>query len=263
MKKLRKYAIVIKVSLSNAIAYRAATIARFCFYTLFVYVFMCLWRAIYQEGSVRGYGYAQIVWYLIMTEFVGYACATNVYNDMNADVKSGAIAYQLGRPAHYVFYHLANSIGQVLLNFVSFGVLAVLLGLAFVGPLPAFRHAALPPLALSLTLSILLNYFILMLIGLSAFVMEDNYALYLVYQKLTFMLGMFLPVEFLPSWLQPVAKNLPFSYVHWAPARILVNYSPEICMELIPRQAAWIAAAIALTLFCYRLCVHRLELNGG
>ena len=263
MKKLKKYLIIARVSLGNAIMYRATLLSRFCFYTLFIYVFMSLWRAIYQEGSVHGYSYAQIVWYLIMTEFVGFACGTNIYRSMNDDIKSGAVAYLIGRPTHYVFYQFANSMGQTLLSFVSFGVLAGVLGLLFVGPLPTFAIAGILPLMLSIALGILLNYFFLMLIGLSAFIIEDNFAFYLIYQKLCFMLGMFLPVEFLPAWLQPIAKNLPFSYVSWAPAKILVDYSPDLCLELIPRQAAWVLVSVALTLAFYRVCVRRLQVNGG
>lgn len=263
MKKLRKYAVITRVSLSNAIAYRAATLSRFCFYTLFIYVFMSLWRAIYQEGNVHGYSYTQMVWYLIMTEFVAFACGTGIFGAMNDEIKSGSIAYQLGRPTHYVLYQFANAMGQVLVNILSFGVLAAALGFLFVGPLFTFTWAGVPPLILSVFLSILLHYFLLMLIGLSAFVLEDNFALFLIYQKVTFMLGMFLPVEFLPAWLQAVAKNLPFSYIHWAPAKIFVNYTPEVCLEIIPRQAAWVLCAIGLTLFCYRLCARRLQVNGG
>lgn len=263
MKKLRKYAVITRVSLSNAIAYRAATLSRFCFYTLFIYVFMSLWRAIYQEGNVHGYSYTQMVWYLIMTEFVAFACGTGIFGAMNDEIKSGSIAYQLGRPTHYVLYQFANAMGQVLVNILSFGVLAAALGFLFVGPLSTFTWAGVPPLILSVFLSILLHYFLLMLIGLSAFVLEDNFALFLIYQKVTFMLGMFLPVEFLPAWLQAVAKNLPFSYIHWAPAKIFVNYTPEVCLEIIPRQAAWVLSAIGLTLFCYRLCARRLQVNGG
>lgn len=263
MKGLRKYVVITRVSLSNAVTYRASILSRFCFYTLFIYVFMSLWRAIYQEGSVHGYTYTQMVWYLIMTEFVGFACGTSIFTTMNEEVKSGAIAYQLGRPTHYVLYQFANSMGQVLLNFVSFAVLAVILGYIFVGPLTTFRWAGLPPLLLSVAISIVLNYFVHMLIGLSAFVLEDNFALYLIYQKATFMLGMLLPVEFLPSWLQPIVKNLPFSYVHWAPAKIFVEYSPQLCLELIPRQTAWALGAVALTLLWYRLCIRRLQVNGG
>jgi ABC-2 type transport system permease protein len=224
---------------------------------------MSLWRAIYQEGSVNGYSYEQMVWYLIMTEFIGFVCGTSIYTTLNEEVKSGAIAYHIGRPTHYIFYQFANSMGQMILNFISFGILAGILGLIFVGPLSTFRLAGLPPLLLSLALSLLLNYFFMILIGLSAFVMEDNFALYLIYQKACFMLGLFLPVEFLPVWLQNVAKYMPFSYVFWAPAKILVNYSPELCWEVIPRQAAWTAVCIALTLLVYRLSVRRLQVNGG
>jgi len=73
----------------------------------------------------------------------------------------------------------------------------------------------------------------------------------------------FLPVEFLPSWLQPVAKNLPFSYITWAPAKIFVDYSPELFWELIPRQAMWVAVIVTLTLLCYKFAVKRLNVNGG
>ena len=263
MKKLRKYAVITRISLSSEITCRAPLLSRFCFYTLFIYVFMSLWRAIYQEGSVHGYSYVQIVWYLIMTEFIAFACGSDVYNKLNEDVKSGAIAYLIGRPTHYVFYQLANSVGQIMLKFVSFGILAVALGFLFVGPLYTFTPAGLAPLLLSIALSIMLNYFFMMLIGLSAFVIEDNFALYIIYQKICFMLGMFLPVEFLPEWLQGIAKNLPFSYVFWAPAKIFVDFSPQLFMELVPRQAAWTLGAAVLTFAFYSLCVRKLQVNGG
>ena len=263
MKRLKKYMTIARVSLGNAIAYRAALLSRFCFYTLFIYVFMSLWRAIYKEGSVHGYSYTQIVWYLIMTEYIGFSCGNDIYRRMNEDVKSGAIAYLIGRPTHYVLYQFANSLGQIFLNLIGFGCLAGALGLIFVGPLGTFTLAAAPPLLLSVTLSVILNYFFLMLIGLSAFIMEDNFAIFLIYQKICFMFGMFLPVEFLPAWLQPVAKSLPFSYVYWAPAKIFVDYSPALFLELVPRQAAWALAAAALTLVCYRIGVRQLQVNGG
>ncbi|MCL1914603.1 MAG: hypothetical protein FWG10_12205 [Eubacteriaceae bacterium] len=260
---ISKYIMVVKVSLSNALAYRIAIYSRLCFYTLFVYVFMSLWGAIYKEGSVHGYTYTQIVWYLAMTEFVGYACTTDIYAVMNDEVKNGAIAYQLVRPTHYVSYQFANSIGQLIPNFVAFGVLGIALGLIFAGPLTYFSLAGILPLLLSLALGIALNFFIHMLIGLSSFVYEDNFALYLIYQKLTFMLGMFLPVEFLPQWLQPIAKALPFSYVHWAPAKLFVDYSPSLAVWLIIRQAGWVAAFSGLVVAIYRVCVARLQVNGG
>ena len=264
MTAIKKYTVIIRVSFANAIAYRVNTFSRFAFYTLFIYVFMNLWQAIYEKGSVHGYTYVQIVWYLIMTELIVFSSqGSAILNGINEDVKSGAIAYQLGRPVHYIFLYFTSTLGQVFLNLLSFGVLAAVLGHVFVGPLPTFRLAGILPLILSIALGLLIGSFFMALIGLSAFIFEDNFALFLIYQKICFMFGVFLPVEFLPSWLQPVAKNLPFSYITWAPAKIFVDYSPELCLELIPRQAMWAAAVIAATLLCYRLAVRRLNVNGG
>ncbi|NMA25800.1 MAG: hypothetical protein GX936_09070 [Clostridiales bacterium] len=263
MKILRKYAVIARVSLQNAIHYRVTTASAFLFYTLFIYVFTMLWRAIYREGSVNGYSYEQIVWYLIMTEFVGFVCGTGIFTAMNEDVKSGSIAYLLGRPTHYVFYQLANSAGQMLMNVITFGFLAAVLGLVFVGPLPGFNPASLPPVLLSVVLAVMINFFFMMLIGLSSFIIEDNFALYLIYQKLNFMLGMFLPVEFLPAWLQTVTKSLPFSYVFWAPGKLFVSYSPQLFRQLVSRQAAWAAALIVLTLLAHRAGIKKLQVNGG
>ncbi len=70
-------------------------------------------------------------------------------------------------------------------------------------------------------------------------------------------------MEFLPVWLQPVARSLPFSYIYWAPAKLFVNYSHALALELLPIQAAWTGLAVALALLCYRLGVRRLQVNGG
>ncbi len=246
MKRLHKYIVIARVSLANAIAYRASVVSRMLFYTLFIYVFMSLWRAIYREGAVHGYSYNQIVWYLIMTEMVAFSLRTGIYAQMNDDVRSGAIAYQIGRPVHYVLFQYATCLGESAFNLVAFGSLAAALGLIFVGPLATLSLASAPAVLLSMLLGLTIQFFFQMMIGLLSFIMEDNFAFFLIYQKLVFMLGMFLPVEFLPDWLQSIAKALPFSYVCWAPAKLFVNFSPELAARCShassagrPRASRW------------------------
>jgi len=261
---IRKYVVIARVSLANALNYRASVITGFIAYTLYIYIFMGLWRAIYQEGSVHGYTYTQIVWYLTMTELVGFfAGGSSIFRIMNDDVKSGAIAYLVGRPVHYVTYQLSNAVGQAAFNFGAFGILAAVLGFAFVGPLHGFSFINFPAIILSVALGFLLQFFFMMLIGLSAFFIEDNFAMYLIFSKLTFMLGTFLPVEFLPSWLEPIAKALPFSYISWAPAKLFVNFSPGLFAELVPRQVMWTVLIAFFTLLCYHAAERKLQINGG
>ena len=262
--RIHKYATISRVSLSNAINYRASMLSGFLAFTLYIYIFMGLWRVIYQEGGVYGYTYRQIVWYLTMTELVGYfAGAAAVYRTMSDDVKTGAIAYLLGRPVHYIAYQLINALGQAAFNIFAYGLLAIVLGFAFVGPLPGFSAINIPAIFVSVALGFLLQYFFMALIGLTAFYIEDNFAIYLIFNKLTFMLGTFLPVEFLPPRLLPIVKALPFSYVSWAPAKLFVDFSPRLFMELVPLQAMWTAVLLAATLLCYRAAAKRLQINGG
>lgn len=263
MKRIKKYWVIARISLQNALTYRASVLTKFVMYTLFIYVFMRLWTTIYQDGSVHGYSLVQIVWYLIMTELIAFGFSTNIYRTMNSDVRDGTIAYMIGRPTHYILYQLANALGQTMLNIALFSVLASALGLLFVGPLPTFSLASMPIIAISIGLGLSINFFFLMLIGLSSFVMEDNFAVYLIYQKLAFMLGVFLPVEFLPQWLQAIARNLPFSYVAWAPAKLFVNYSAPLFWELVPRQAMWLAVVFTATFAAYHAMAKRLQTNGG
>lgn len=263
MKRLRKYFVIARIHVQNAFNYRAPVVSGLLFYTLFITVFFYLWQAIYKEGSVSGYTHAQVVWYLIITELVVFGCRIPIVGQINEDVKTGSMAYLLNRPMHYIAYQASSAVGSVAVNLMFCGPLAMALGLIFVGPVPGFQWAGLPLMLLSMLMGIALQFFCLMAIGLTAFRLEDNFAIYLIFQKLVFMLGMFLPVEFLPDWLQGIARALPFSYVAWAPAKLFVDFSWKLFLQIAPVQLLWIGVALGLSLVMYRGGMRNLQANGG
>ena len=263
MKGLRKYGVIARVHVQNAFNYRARVVSGLLFYTLFIFVFFSLWGAIYKEGSVHGYTHGQVVWYLIVTELVVFGCRIPIVGEINEDIKTGNMAYLLNRPAHYIAYQAAAAVGHVAVNLLFTGTLAVALGMVFVGPVPNFQWAALPLMLFSVVLGITLQFFALMAVGLTAFRLEDNSAVYLIYQKLVFMLGMFLPVEFLPGWLQGIARVLPFSYVAWGPARLFVDFSWGLFLQVVPMQVLWISVMLGVSLLMYRGGMRNLQANGG
>ncbi len=263
MNNLRKYAVVARIHVQNAFNYRARVVSGLLFYTLFIFVFFSLWQAIYQEGSVHGYTHGQVVWYLIVTELVVFGCRIPIVGEINEDVKTGSMAYLLNRPVHYIAYQVAAAIGHVVVNLMFTGTLAVALGLMFVGPIPGFQWIGLPLMLLSMLMGITLQFFCLMAVGLTAFRLEDNSAIYLIYQKLVFMLGMFLPVEFLPGWLQGIARVLPFSYVAWGPAKLFVDFSWGLFLQVAPMQLLWIGVAVGISVVMYRGGMRNLQTNGG
>jgi ABC-2 type transport system permease protein len=263
MKFIRKYSTVLRISLQNAFVYRSNAIGGLLFYSLFIFVFFNLWRAIYQGGEVAGYTMTQMVWYLCMTELIVFGCKSSVFSQMNEDVKSGNIAYQLNRPYHYVIYQFSNAAGGMVFNLILYGALAIILGLVMVGPIPGFRFLLLPFGLLSAVLGMIINFFLMMTLGLTAFRLEENTAFFLIYQKLVFMLGMFIPLEFLPKWIQNIALCLPFSYVAWAPARLIVAFSWDFFWQVVPMQLLWAVVSVAFSLGMYNYGVRGIQANGG
>lgn len=263
MRRIGKYLTAAHVSLKSAYAYKAGSLFGLLLYALFIFVLFSVWKAVYNGGEIEGFTLTQMIWYVCFTEFIVFGCRTNVFNQLNEEVKNGDIAYQLNRPYSYVFYKFANAAGETAVNSAVFLAAALGLGFLFAGPLTSFELWMLPPVTVSMALGMALNFFTMTALGLTAFAIEENTAFYLLWQKLVFMLGMFLPLEFLPGWLGDIARWLPFPYIAWAPARLLVNFSWEHFFSAVPVQAAYCAAFALISWLIYRKGVKRINAHGG
>ncbi len=131
------------------------------------------------------------------------------------------------------------------------------------GPIKGFDPIAIPFIIVSFILSITMNFFILMSLGLLAFYFEENSPFYFIYQKLLFVFGMLLPIEFLPIWAQGILRYLPFSLITWAPAKMVVDFSYEHALSVLPLQTAWCIGAVLLALFVFSRGVRKVNVHGG
>lgn len=259
----KKYVSLIHINIKNALVYRANVTGRIIFYFVFIFIFFSLWRMIYSGGEIAGYSLRQMIWYVCITELVTFTSGNSVFGRMNEEVKSGSIAYQLLRPWNYVLKQFSEALGEMTFCAVIFTAMAVALGLFFVGPIPGFSAAAVPLIILSMLLSIIMNFFLMMAIGLTAFYLEENTSFYLIYQKLLFIFGLFLPIEFLPLWAQNILRFLPFSLITWAPAKMIVDFSWHHAVQVLPMQALWAAGAILLAMFIFSRGVKKVNVHGG
>lgn len=260
---MSKYLAIIRIHARAAFTYRGNVIGRLISLGLIIYVLFRVWLSIYQDGGPDGYSLTQIVWYLCITELIAYGCRPFGMQSISAEVKSGAIALQLLRPWHYLGAQLASALGGMLFSAVSLGLMIIALGLLTVGPLLQFTLAALWTGVLAAALGWLINFFLLLGLGLTAFHIEDSSGPLLIYSKIVFMLGMLIPIEFLPDWLQQIALWLPFSYVAWAPARLFVAFRPAEALRIIPIQLLWLGLSFLFCLAMFRSGSRRIEMNGG
>jgi ABC-2 type transport system permease protein len=252
---LAKYLAIAAVALKQRLQERAILLSRALFYVIILFVFSRIWAKLGKDAA----GY---VWYLAVTEWV-LLSQPRVYAEIERDVRSGEIAYQLTRPTHYLGTKLAEAAGETLI------ALFVLGGVGFVTA--ALMTSGLPEhpegLAFALLLGVLASAVLVLasaLIGLCAFFLQDVSPLYWVWQKCMFVLGgLFVPLALYPAWLSVLALWLPFSAVVAGPGSMVLEADPGLFALLALKLGACIVLALHALDFAFDRALGRLTVNGG
>ncbi len=71
------------------------------------------------------------------------------------------------------------------------------------------------------------------------------------------------PVETFPETLQPLLKLTPIYTVCYGPAKLIVDFSPEKCLEILVAQILYLTAGCGLMFLIYGKGVKKLYVNGG
>lgn len=262
---LRKYAWIGMTSARSNIAYLGEVATRTLFLGVILYIFLQLWRVTFAEtGAERlgGLTLAQMLWYLVMTESITLS-GPRVAQEVDQDVRTGALAVQLIRPLSYPLYRFWTTLGERVVRFLLNASVGAVIALLFVGPIP-FTLGGLAMFALALPLAFTLDFLGNFLIGLAAFWMEDTSGLTIIYSRITMILGgMLIPLELFPNGIQPLLRVLPFSSIVYGPSHLFVSPDALFLRDLIVRQGAAILMFVLFVVLMYRAAVRRIHANGG
>lgn len=262
---LRKYVWIGWIAVRSNLAYFGEVAARTIFLGVILYIFLQLWRVTFAEmGAARlgGLSLAQMLWYLAMTESI-ILSGPRVAQEIDQDVRTGALAVQLIRPFSYPLYRLWTTLGERVVRFVLNALVGVVIVLVFVGPIP-FSLVGLVVFVLALPLSFTLDFLGNFLIGLAAFWLEDTTGLMLIYSRVTMVLGgMLIPLELFPGAVQPLLRALPFASIVYGPAHLFVQPDVQFLVELVVRQGVAIGVFSLGIAVVYRMAVRRINANGG
>jgi ABC-2 type transport system permease protein len=230
-------------------------VSRAVFYVLILFIFDRVWSKLGQRGS----GY---VWYLAVTEWIMLS-QPRLYNDIERDVRSGEIAYQLTRPTSYVGVRLSEAAGELALSMAWLGAVGLVIGMLLHGGLPA------QPVGLlyAAVLGVLAGFVLLLcnaLIGLLAFWLDDVSPLYWLWQKAMFVLGgLFVPLALYPEWLRLVALWSLFSAIVSGPGSMAIDPDPKIFALLALKLVGCALLAQNALERVMQRALRRLTVNGG
>lgn len=265
MKSLHKYSWIALTSARSHLAYFGEVAARTLFLVVILYIFLQLWRVTYSETQAQqlgGFTLAQMLWYLSVTESIATS-APRVAQEVDQDVRTGALAVQLIRPISYPMYRLWSSLGERCVRFgLNFAVSTGLMCL-FVGAEP-LSLTGLSLFLLVLPIAFILDFLVMFLIGLAAFWLEDTSGLVLIYSRLLWLLGgLLIPLELFPETWQPILHSLPFATIIYAPAHLFVHPSINDAISLLVRQSITLLILMLAVQWVYGIAVQRIHANGG
>src|ERR1051326_2894531 len=260
-----KYFAVARLRLMGALMYDRDVLVRSAFMVVALVVFVQLWTTTYAatgSNEVQGFSLKDLVWYLVITELVALS-TPRVTQTIDTEVRSGDVAYALARPYSYPLYHLAAFWGETLLRLPVNAVLGGVVALIAVGPPPVTASGVLATLVLGAG-AITLKGMLEVLIGLTAFWVEDTQPAEWIYGKFVITVGgLFLPLGLFPAWLAAISRALPFASITYAPARAFVSADLSSLAPIAAVQLVWLVLAWFLLVAVFGRATHRLVAHGG
>ena len=262
---LWKYSAVLRISVANNMAYMMEVVFRAILLVVLVFILSQLWKttfALHKEKIPDGFSINTMIWYLIAAEAIALSLPT-LTRRIDQEVRSGQLAYLLGRPCSYILYNFAYYLGERLVRWSMNCLVGAGLALFVVG-WPSFTWQGVLAWPLVSLLAMCIDFVLYFCIGLFAFWIEETQAISFMFSRLTLVLGGVLaPLEIFPQPIRSIAQALPFGAILYGPARTLVHFDPGQFYRLVLQQLLMIAVGSLILLALYRVALRRVNMNGG
>ena len=264
---------LLRTSLEERLIYRGdfafATFIRF----LPIITQICLWGAIFDIGStdgtrrLNGYSYQEMVAYYLLT-MVGRAFSSmpGLARDISKEIRDGSLKRYLTQPVDLQTFYFWSRVAHKLVYYMvatgPFALLFWLCGSFFTHAPTGIEWAAL---IVSLMQAFLIGFLLDSLIGLCAFWLLEVGSISFIFMMLTYFLsGHMLPLDWLPGILGQIVGYLPFQYLAYFPAAIILGkFSAGGLAWHLVAATGWVLALWLLNRAVYAWGLRRYGAYGG
>ena len=233
---------------------------------VFYVVAMCILAALWNKvGAERAPGALRLpagglVLYVGVTEWIMMS-GPAVHLRLEDDIRRGALETHLLRPKAYLAQRIGETLGGLMARGGVIGAAALLLLLASGHPLPA--PGALAAIAILSTGGGTICVLLLTATGLCAFWVRRILPVYLIVQKMLFLLGgLFAPVSLYPAWLARISEASPFAAALYWPGLQALTPSARLFGATLALQLFWIAVLAGLCALIWRAGLRKVLRQG-
>jgi ABC-2 type transport system permease protein len=246
-----------------------ATFAGIVTNTVFGYLRAYILVAVLAAGGgtvLRGWDEAMLVTFTFVTQ--GLMPATGVFGEpeLAERVRTGDVVVDLYRPVDLQAWWAASWLGRSSYLVLARGVPPIVLGgvlFDLATPADAGTWAAF---GVSVVLAVVVGFGLRFVVNLSTFWLLDNRGVdQLVTLVLMFFGGALVPLVLFPSWLDDVARLLPFASMLQLPAEVFIGVHDGAAdlATVLAVQAAWALTMLAAGRLLLSAATRKVELQGG
>lgn len=262
MRRVEKYRTVFTLAVAHSLKNYKALIGLSLFLITCLIIFAHLWKIAAAKTGAIHFNPSELLWYIALNEWVLIAIP-DVQIDIEDDLRSGRLAYLLPRPISYLTSVFFEGLGILCVNLFILGVVAFSFTWLKVGDL-SFGAVHLP---LALLLGLLAGSVAIifqMLVGISAFWLQDVQPFNWIWEKLLFALGgLMLPLAAYPEWLQTIASFTPFPAILGERSALAIHFSFNHVLNVMSLLFFWGALGLSSLFLLYRKGLRILNIEGG
>jgi ABC-2 type transport system permease protein len=271
LRALRKYFNIFRVSLIERLTYRGdfllGTVLRF----LPMVTTILLWYAIYEGAGnkpIEDYSRDQMIAYLLLVHISRmFSSMPGLAYGIARDIREGNLKKYLLQPIdmipYLVSYRLAHKTAYIATSALPYAFLFFLCRNYFAALAPS--AATWAAYGASLLLAFVVGFFFEALIGMIGFwFLEVTSFLYVINTINFFVSGHMFPLDLLPPFWAGLLKALPFQYMAYFPAAVLLGkiQGSELAWGLLA-EFGWAAGFVVIARLLYRFGLRRYSAYGG
>ncbi|HLB52426.1 MAG TPA: hypothetical protein VJK48_01795 [Chlamydiales bacterium] len=259
---MSKYFFIFNLAVIQSIKNYKALIGLSLFLLTCLLVFAHLWKIAATKMGAAHLHPDQLLWYIALNEWVLISIPDSQI-DMEQDLRSGKLAYLLPRPISYLKSVFFEGLGMLIVNLLVLGAVAFLFTWWRIGTFPFDA----PSLIILLALGILagsVGVIFQMLVGISAFWLQEVSPFSWIWEKFLFALGgLILPLAAYPIWIQKIAYFTPFPAILGQRSALAIDFSFSAVLHVTLSLFFWGLFALGCLSFLYRKGLKILNVEGG
>lgn len=213
-----------------------------------------LWRAVYNFSGltmIRGMTFEALISYYVASLIL--AVLTNASFDewLSDQVRNGKLIKVINYPMsfiHFLFFRWLSK--RLFINLSVFVPPLILLGYYLVGF--NILNSNIPLMLISIALAGILTFCFVFLFAMLAFWYKDIRGVkHLREGIIWFMSGVVIPINFFPQWFQNVSHYLPFQYMRYIPAQIMIG-STQVGSIMVLYQFIWAVTMLSIGVLVWK-----------